>query len=160
MSRSIKWILAIVVGLLLVCVVAAAGFFVVSRGNFAAVLTGPRALQFWQGRRTMPMQPFQGLPASRFGRASLLPFIGRWLIFAGLLALVAFGVIALVFLLTRPGQKPAPAVAANAPGMAPAPISTVAAGKNCPNCGRPVQDDWSHCPYCGTGLTESAPPGA
>ncbi len=31
---------------------------------------------------------------------------------------------------------------------APAPTAA-----RCPQCGRPVQTDWAHCPYCGTALT-------
>ena len=27
-------------------------------------------------------------------------------------------------------------------------------GKTCPTCGKPVQDDWQLCPYCGANLTE------
>ncbi len=160
MSRSIKWILAIGIGLVLVAAIAVAGFFVVSRLHFPTVMVGPRAFQFWEGRRAMPMQPFQRMPYSRFGGISLLPLLGRGLIFAGFLALIFFGVIALIFALTRSSQKPAAALSTYAQNAAPGQAPAATAQHHCPNCDRQVQQDWSHCPYCGTALTGTPPSNA
>ena len=35
------------------------------------------------------------------------------------------------------------------------PSASVTPSTRCPQCGRPVQPDWRHCPYCGASLTGS-----
>jgi len=55
-----------------------------------------------------------------------------WLIPIGILALIVFGVAALV---RNVGNPPLPS------SQTP-----------CPNCGKGIQADWQNCPYCGTAL--------
>lgn len=55
-----------------------------------------------------------------------------WLIPVGFLALTALGIVWLVRAITNPA----------APSMQPP----------CPDCGRVLQADWQHCPYCGAKL--------
>lgn len=55
-----------------------------------------------------------------------------WLIPVGFLALIVFGIAALM----RNSGNP----------TLPASLSP------CPNCGKGVQADWQNCPYCGTAL--------
>jgi len=55
-----------------------------------------------------------------------------WIIPIGVLALIVFGVAALV---RNTGNGVQPTVS-----------------KSCPNCGKGVQVDWQNCPYCGTSL--------
>jgi predicted lipid-binding transport protein (Tim44 family) len=73
-----------------------------------------------------------------YGYLSPFGFIGMrlmWLIPAGLLVLLALGAVSLFQSLIRPG------------------ISTATApDRKCASCGKPVQPDWSTCPYCGTKL--------
>ncbi len=53
----------------------------------------------------------------------------------GLLALTLLGIVWLVRAVS--GNTPVPTVS-----------------HLCPNCGKPVQADWQHCPYCGTEVTK------
>jgi len=55
-----------------------------------------------------------------------------WLIPVGMIALIVFGVAALV---RNAGNPP--------PSSSQIP---------CPNCGKTVQADWKNCPHCGTAL--------
>jgi hypothetical protein len=55
-----------------------------------------------------------------------------WLIPIGILALIAFGVAALV----KNAGNPTPTVSQTP----------------CPNCGKTTQADWQNCPYCGSAL--------
>jgi hypothetical protein len=71
------------------------------------------------------------------GNWSYFPFgwIGMafmWLIPIGLIALIVFGLAALV---RNPGN--------------PTPTNSF---NSCSNCGKGVQADWQNCPYCGTAL--------
>lgn len=61
-----------------------------------------------------------------------LGMIFMWLIPAGVLALIVFGVASLI----RNNGNPAP----------------LAFQKPCPHCGKGTQADWQNCPYCGTAL--------
>jgi hypothetical protein len=61
-----------------------------------------------------------------------------WLIPLGVVLLLVFGAVALLNSLNRPGNITQP----------PAALS-----RTCPNCSRPAQGDWNHCPYCGQDLS-------
>ncbi len=61
-----------------------------------------------------------------------LGMLFMWLIPIGVLALIVFGVAALVRNTGNGVQSPA--------------------SKPCPNCGKGIQADWQNCPYCGTAL--------
>lgn len=60
-----------------------------------------------------------------------LGMLFMWLIPLGVIALVVYGVVALT---RNAGNHPA-------------------FSKPCPNCGKGVQADWKHCPYCGASLS-------
>jgi hypothetical protein len=171
MSKAVKWILGIVVGLVAFCALAVAGFFVFSRFNFGAVAIRRRAFLPFEGPRNLPMPPFQGTPSQRFVGYSPFGFFGGWLIIAAALGLFALAVVALVLILKRPNRPAMQSVASSGqipPSQSTGPMQTTgfdqpaaaeaapapsAAGQNCPSCGRAIQADWSHCPYCGTALT-------
>jgi hypothetical protein len=174
MSRAVKWIVGIVVVLVGLCALAVAGLFAFSRLNGGALAVGRRAFLPFEGRPNMPVAPFQGMPYRHFGGFTPFGFFGGWLIIAALLGLFALAVIALIVILRRPSRaalQPAarmqsavidqPAAterpeAASQTGAAEGTSPSAAEGKSCPSCGRLVQADWSHCPYCGTALTGSA----
>jgi len=74
------------------------------------------------------------------GGYGLAPFgwIGMllmWVFPLGVLVLALLGIVWLVNAVSRPKSQP-----------------PVAPAKTCPNCARPVQADWRHCPHCGTAL--------
>jgi hypothetical protein len=151
-----KWILGIVLGLVALAALAAAGYLAFSRWSGVGWMMDARAFRLWDGGRALlwrwtPMHPTWGIPASRFFGFSPLGMIAGGLIWLGLLALIVLGVIALARGLSRSSGSAVTSVQATSPAKA------------CPNCGRPVQDDWSHCPYCGHALADdmgSDPPQA
>jgi hypothetical protein len=91
----------------------------------------------------------------RFGffRPGGLIFGGLFL--CGLSLLVIVGIVALIdFIIrrNRPAQvtqtaQPAPTIQSASVAEMPAPTRT------CSNCGKPAQEDWKTCPYCGNPLT-------
>lgn len=60
-----------------------------------------------------------------------------WIIGAGILILLVVGAVALVNNLTRSADS----------------TPSMTATRNCPNCGKLAQADWSTCPYCGKPLS-------
>ncbi len=180
MNRTVKWILGIVLGLVALCAVAVVGFIAFNRLGLGALAVGRRAFPSFEGRPAMPIAPYQAMPYRHFGGFSPFGFFGGWLFIAALLGLFALAVIALIVVLRRPGRPALQSAAANqpvaplqpavmdqpvttgqsaaadSPGVPVMPPSPAAAGQNCPSCGRSVQADWSHCPYCGTPLSTLA----
>jgi len=121
MNKALKWIL---IGLGI-----AAGAFIIALPIFRMVLNGGR---FGIGRmgRFMP-----GLTFPMMGFLSIF----RVIIPLGILALAVVGIVLLVrnnrakrITPTQPAQPAAPAVV-----------------RNCVKCGKPLQEDWVNCPYCG-----------
>jgi len=163
MSKTMKWMIGILVGLLLVCLLAAAGYLVFSQINLPA--RGVTILRDLDGSRPfdrdvapwdhMPMRPNRWAPAGLL--RGFFPFGGLigGLVCLGFLSLVVLGIVALVISLMR-SKKPA-AVAPSQVGPAtPGEGEEMAIpARTCSNCQQPVMDDWSHCPSCGTAL---APP--
>ncbi len=154
MKTAIKWILGILIGVVLLAAVAAVGYFVFTRWDGISFMMRPRVLMPFEGRR-MPIQPFGGIPYQRFGGFFPLRLIGSGLFCLGFLALIVLGVVVLVRVLRQPGQAAIIAAPAVAPIQMPEPVQTPAVTRNCSNCGKPVQEDWSHCPYCGNTLSAS-----
>jgi hypothetical protein len=163
MSRTVKWILGIVIALVVVCAVVVVGVIAFNRLGFSALVVGRRAFLPYEGRRVIPLLPFQGMPGTRFDGYFPLRFLGGWLFLAALLGLFVLAVIALVALLRRPNRAayqaapiqpaaPSGQKAPDQPAAADVAIPPVPSGQNCPSCGRAVQADWSHCPYCGSPL--------
>ncbi|MEJ2599861.1 MAG: zinc ribbon domain-containing protein [Anaerolineales bacterium] len=178
MTRTVKWILGILIGLVSLCAVVVLGLFAISRLGFGAVAVSRRGFTPFDGRGPMPMAPYQEMPYRHFGAFSPFGFLGGGLILAALLGLFVLGVIALVLLLRRPARAAIQSTvpiqsAAVDPAATGAPMTSdrpaaqdqstpsqvippsAPTGQSCPSCGRSVQADWSHCPYCGTGLSSS-----
>jgi hypothetical protein len=155
MKTALKWILGILIGLVLVAAVAAAGYFIFARWSIAGAVMRPRVFVPFEGRRNLPLEPFQMMPYQRYGGFFPLRLIGSALFCLGFLAVIVLAVVALVRVLRQP--RMAAAAPVSTPVAAPIPMpekpQAPAATRNCSNCGKPVQDDWSHCPYCGNTLT-------
>jgi hypothetical protein len=161
MSKTMKWMIGILVGLLVVCLLAAVGFLVFSQINLPD--RGVTILRDWDGNRPfdrdfapwdhMPMRPNRwapdGLMRGFFPVGGLL----SGLLCLGFLVFVVFGVIALVVSLKR-SRKPATAAPSQVGHATPSEGEEIAIpARTCSNCQRPVNEDWSHCPYCGATLT-------
>jgi hypothetical protein len=181
MSKALKWILGIFGVLIVVAIVVGVGFLAVSHWGGARWMMNARAFEpFNDGRVNprnvpqyrMPMHPGWNMPmAPGMGRRGGFP-IGRFggffplgLIFGGLFwaAIVFFVVLGVIYLIRgrNNGKKPAVVAAVSAAPAtmeAPAAVESMPvetpeqAAATCPNCGREVQEDWSHCPYCGQQL--------
>ncbi|HSF83729.1 MAG TPA: zinc ribbon domain-containing protein [Anaerolineales bacterium] len=149
MKTSTKWIIGIVLGLIVLAIIVTIGYVAFNRwGGPVWVMRSP-GIHPWEGGRGMPMQPFRGIPNQRFIGFFPLRLIGGGLIFTGVLALIVLGIIALARSLGKPQSG----------GLTAAPTTVTATTQDseheCPNCKRMVQDDWLHCPYCGTNLPQT-----
>jgi hypothetical protein len=96
MSNKMKWMVGIVVGLVVVCVVVAVGLLVFSRINGPLLALGDRDLRRnvlpWDD---MPMRPRGIADSLTRGFFSLGGFLGG-LLGLGLLVLIVLGIVALV----------------------------------------------------------------
>ena len=152
MRKVLKWILYILLGLVVVGVVAGVVFalFGMGHGAYGYYMMRP-------GLRMMQPYGFHVFRPSRL----LFGGIFGGLICLGFLVLIVVGIVALVDWIirrNRPAQATVPAQttppaqpAAVEPTVAPEQAATPA--RNCGHCGKPVQDDWMTCPYCGSPLT-------
>ena len=182
MSKGLKWILGIFVVLVVAIVVVGFGLLVVSHWGGSNWMMGARSFQPYDGERVrpwkdapqfeMPMHPGWDMPLGRRGWFPLLRFGGFFplgMIFGTLCwaALVFFAVLGVISLIRgrKNGKKPAAgnayvAAAPAAPLTSEAPAAEADAVNEtpeqvtatCANCGHEVQEDWSHCPYCGQNL--------
>ncbi len=125
MNNVLKWILYILLGLVVLAVIA--GIVIAVFGGYGYGMMRP-------GFRMM--EPF------RYSFSPLRMVFGG-LLGLGVFVLVIVGLVALVNALVR-GNRSAQ-ITATAPMATPARI--------CSNCGKPAQDDWKTCPYCGNPLT-------
>ena len=146
MSRAAKWIIGTLLGLVVLAAIVLGGFWLFSWLGRGFGMFGPRGMMPFYGGPEMPfrgMHPYRGF--FPFGGLRILGLVAGGLICLGFLALIVVGVIALAGGIgRRSGPTEAPA------SITPPPAAAV---RTCPNCGRPVQEDWSHCPYCGEDLT-------
>lgn len=145
MSRTAKWIIGILLGLIALAAIVLAGLWLFNWWGGGLGMSVSRRFLPFDGRE-MPfrgMRPYQGIVP--FGGARIIGLLAGGLICLGFVALLVIGVIALVRGVSRQSRS------AVAPVSTPPPAP--AATQPCPNCGRPVQEDWSHCPYCGEDLT-------
>jgi hypothetical protein len=124
MSNVLKWILYILLGLVVLAVVA--GIVVMVFGGYGYAMMRP-------GIRMM--EPL------RFHSPVRLIFGG--LLGLGVFVLVIVGIVALVTALVR----------GNRPAQTTPPAQMAAPTRTCSNCGKPAQEDWKTCPYCGNPLT-------
>jgi len=126
MNKVLKWILYILLGLVVLAVVA---------GIVYAVFSGYRY--------GVMMRP--GFRIMEHMRYSINPFR---MIFGGLFGLGVFvlfivGIVALVNALVH----------TNRPAQMTPPETMTPPSRACSNCGKPAQDDWKTCPFCGNPLT-------
>ncbi len=154
MSKVLKWILYVVLGLVALAVVA---------GIVVAIFGGVGHGYYMVRPGFRMMEPFH---YSYFNPGRMI-FGG--LLGLGFLILIIVGIVALISVITRgnrpaqvtqttqptPPTQPTPAVEMTAPaGEMTAPAAEMAApNRTCSNCGKPAQDDWHTCPYCGNPLT-------
>jgi hypothetical protein len=144
MKKVWKWIIGIVLGLVILAVLVGVGFMLASNFHvYRAEAQLPRGFS----ERGPGMMPYGGFGYHMRGPGmmgrGLMPFGGFFggLLSLGFLALVVLGIIWLVRSLRTP--KPVDVPAAMPAAM---PAATV---NPCRKCGRPIQDDWKICPYCG-----------
>jgi hypothetical protein len=123
MRSKLGWIFAAI--LLLVLVVALPLVFRFAGWGWRGGMMGGRGFMEPHAGFFFPMG-FLGM-----GFAMLLP--------AAFLVLLVLGGVALVNSLARPSL--------------PSPQPPTPSGRTCPNCGKPAQMDWTHCPYCGNALS-------
>lgn len=139
MKNTWKWLLIIVVvGVFL----AGAGFLAGKAFGYGYVLDKNPHFGDWSGRGDFDEWRHPMLESRGF-----MPFYGGFFLLGGLLRLVV--PLALVGLLAYGiymlGKR----------SGAPAPVTGTAASASqraCAQCGKPAQDDWTSCPYCGTAL--------
>jgi len=134
MKKVWKWILGILIVLVILAVLFALAFmFHNGFGKSFIIRELPRG-RAWNG-------PMMGNGWHRLGMGvrGFMPFGAVFALLGGLIPLALL--VLLVYGAYRLGTKRSNAgVAAPA---APAPART------CVQCGRPLQDDWKNCPYCG-----------
>jgi flagellar biosynthesis protein FlhB len=125
MKKVLKWILFILLGLVLFAVIA--GVLMVGwRFGFGGIREGYGMVNHMRG----------------FGSISPVGMIFGGLLRLGLFLLVVVGIVGLVYSLTRGRQS-----TQVTPSATPAIPS-----RTCASCGKPAQDDWTTCPYCGNSL--------
>jgi hypothetical protein len=137
MNKVLKWILYVLLGLVVLAVIAGIVFAVFGGYRYAMMRPGFR----FMGPMRYSFSPFRMIFGGLFG--------------LGVFVLVIVGIVALVNALVhgnRPAQMtPSAQMAQPTQMITPAPMSTPS--RTCSNCGKPAQDDWKTCPYCGNPLT-------
>ena len=169
MSRTLKWVLGIVIGVIVVVGLVAVGYFAFTHWSGVSRMVESRAVHpFFDDRnmpyRDMPMRPFNRqfgeMPGMRIVRFSPLGWIFGGLVKLGLLALIVVGSIVLIRSLwrSRPAAvQPVQSTPVAAQPVQPAPVETQTAevvSPTCPNCGFAVQEGWKHCPNCAHDLSQ------
>jgi hypothetical protein len=147
MSKVLKWILFILLGLVVISVVAGIVFMVF--GGLRYGMMGPGIQAYGPGIRMM--EP------GRYYYHGGLPIFGG-LLCLGVLLLVIVGIVALVNALVhrnKPSQIAPPEQAVTEPAQTAISYEEVTVpSQTCGNCGKPTQADWKTCPYCGNPLVE------
>jgi hypothetical protein len=144
MSKALKWILYVVLGLIVLAVIVGIVFAIFGGLGHGFYMIRP-------GIRMM--QPYR----NGYGMGYYSPVRGIFggLLGLGFLVLIIVGIVALVSAIMR-GNRPAQVTQVSQPVQPaqPAPVAEMAAPtRTCSNCGKPAQDDWKTCPYCGNPLT-------
>jgi hypothetical protein len=143
MSKVLKWILYVALGLVVLALIA---------GIFIAIFGGLGHGYYMMRPGFRMMEPYQ------FGYYSPVRGIFAGLLGLGLLMLIIVGIVALVNVIIR-GNRPAQMTQTNQPAQTIQPAQSVPAAeiasptRTCSNCGKPAQEDWKTCPYCGNPLT-------
>jgi zinc-ribbon domain len=139
MSKVLKWILYVVLGLIALAIIAGIVFAIFGGLGHGYYMMRP-------GLRMM--QPYR----DGFGYYRPMGGIFGGLLGLGIFVLIIIGIVALVNVIMR-GNRPAQVTQSVQPTQ-PAPAAEMAVPtRTCSNCGKPAQDDWTTCPYCGNPLT-------
>jgi TRAP-type C4-dicarboxylate transport system permease small subunit len=155
MSKTWKWIIGILIGLLVLAVIIAIPFGMHQlAGNYALQypangfergfdrgfgpgMMGRGADNFYWHHSMMYQNPgFVG--PMMYGSGFFFLGIFRLLIPLAVVGLAIYGVVALF------RRNPTPAAAAE--------VAPVVPTRTCSSCGKPAQDDWKNCPHCGNAL--------
>jgi hypothetical protein len=131
MNKVLKWILYILLGLVVLAVVAGIVFAVIGGYRYGMMRPGIRIMQHMR----FGFSPFRMIFGGLFG--------------LGVFVLVIIGIVALINALVH-GNRPAQITP---PAQVTTPAPMPAQTRTCSNCGKPSQDDWKTCPYCGNPLT-------
>jgi hypothetical protein len=131
MNKVLKWILYILLGLVVLAVVAGIVFAVFGGYRFAMMRPGFRMMEPLR----YSFSPFRMIFGGIFG--------------LGVFVLVIIGIVALVNALVH-GNRPAQMTP---PAQVVPPTQMTTPSRTCSNCGKPAQDDWKTCPYCGNPLS-------
>jgi hypothetical protein len=148
MNKVWKWVIGIVIGLVVLAVLVGVGFLV--WGNMH-IYRGVAQLNRGFEQRGPGMMPSGGYGYHLRGPGmmgyGMIPFGGIFggLLMLGFLVLVVLGIIWLVGR-NRMQNPTASTSAVPAATSEPMPAPALAP---CKKCGRPLQGDWSVCPYCG-----------
>lgn len=129
MTKALKWILIVLLGVIVLAIIAGLVFAFLGAARYGVVRQGFQPFQHYQNYYSVP---FRGLGALFGGLLGL-----------GVFVLVIVGIVALINALFR-NNRPAQMASQT---QTPAPLRT------CSNCGKPAQEDWKTCPYCGNPLT-------
>jgi uncharacterized membrane protein len=130
MSKTLKWILYILLGLVALAVVAGIVFMVFGGYGYGMMRPGIRM-----------MEPYY--------YHSPVRLIFGGLLCLGVILLVIVGIVALVNALTHSNRSAQTAPPAQ---MTAQPAEMTNPSHTCSNCGKPAQEDWKTCPYCGNPL--------
>lgn len=155
MSKTWKWIIGILIGLLMLAVIIAIPFGMHQlAGNYAqqfpargyergfdrnfgpGMMEGGAENYYWHHSMMYQNPGFVGPMTFGFGYFTF--GILRLVLPLAVVGLAIYGVVALF------RRKPSPAVSAEAVPAVPT--------RTCAGCGKPAQDDWKNCPYCGNPL--------
>lgn len=131
MSNVLKWILYVLLGLVILAVIAGIVFAIFGASGYSMMGPGFRMMRPY-GFYHVGISPLRAIFGGLLG--------------LGVFILIIIGIVALISAIVR-GSRPA---VYNQPVQ---PAQPAVSTKACPNCGKPAQEDWKTCPYCGTSLT-------
>jgi hypothetical protein len=139
MNKVLKWVLIVLGGLVGLVIVFGIVFAIFGGGHgYYMMRPGFRMMEPY-GYRHSFVSPMGGIFGGLLG--------------LGLLVLIIVGIVALVNAIIR-GNRPAQVTqSVQATPAEPTPAPMPASTRTCSNCGKPAQDDWQTCPYCGSPLT-------
>lgn len=135
MKNVLKWILYILLGLVILTIVV--GIVAMLLGGYGMSRPGLRMME--PGFRVV--SPY--IMHSRIG----ILFGG--LFCSGVILLVIVGIVAIIYALTN-RNNPSTTNTPSSEIVPPAELTTPL--NPCSNCGKPTQEDWKTCPYCGNPL--------
>ena len=134
MSKVLKWILYVLLGLVVLAIIAGVVFAFFSPARYVMNHPGIRMMAPY-GYYRVGISPLRAIFGGLFG--------------LGIFVLIIIGIVALVNAIVRGNRT----TMVTQPQQPLQPTQSAAAARPCPNCGKPAQEDWKTCPYCGTPLT-------